>query len=538
MATYLKQHFHSGPDGAAGILFRTGNFPRSTVFRDLFESTLFKLNASDSATTAIAGHSRIETDVRARTRSLSAGDGWTRFILAHQLPNIIGTVNAEHTLVQAVPYGDLSVVTYDYTHPSGAVRRDFMIYSNLQFISSDGTIDIVGNGAGMYDFKASLGMGDTYKIMLNEFDIVPDYIGNKIDSSLYVTALDKLGVKHDDSQSIQLITSATGIKALLSYAATNSILLQVGAFGLYANLRIADNTLSEDANGVRVTKPCNDINSSDGTITTSYNSLLGTWDIKLASTIGSSGDEWDVQFADGSGGFKHLAGSRKFKYNGSGLLSYGVNHNINMEALNCFVIGDNNIIGGYNSFICGSYNYSEAIGSIFLGNGAKSSIAYSICRGFELGSLNENPSQLKGVNQELSFPMSLYTLDASPTKFKNYNESTTNWLGQDQVAKIEIDVIAKTNSGLVDPVKSAVWSKIEFGIQNIAGTISFIGSPSLTAIAPLASSFVRPITISINMHPNPLYSAFEISGTGLVGSDIKWNAIVRIITVHHHVEII
>ncbi len=47
------------------------------------------------------------------------------------------------------------------------------------------------------------------------------------------------------------------------------------------------------------------------------------------------------------------------------------------------------------------------------------------------------------------------------------------------------DVIAKTNSGLVDPVKSAVWSKIEFGIQNIAGTISFIGSPSLTAIAPL-----------------------------------------------------
>ena len=104
--------------------------------------------------------------------------------------------------------------------------------------------------------------------------------------------------------------------------------------------------------------------------------------------------------------------------------------------------------------------------------------------------------------------------------------------------KVEIDVIAKTNSGLVDPVKSAVWSKIEFGIQNIAGTISFIGSPSLTAIAPLASSFVSPITISINMHPNPLYSAFEINGTGLVGSDIKWNAIVRIITVHHHVEII
>ena len=202
MAIYQKQHFHTGPDGAAGILFRTGNFPRSTVFRDLFESSLFKLNSGDSATEVQAGHARIETDVRAIARSVPLGDNWCRFVLSHQLPTVLATPSVNHTLISSDEYGDLAVDIFNYAYPvTGQIRRDYGIRSRLSFVSTDGTIGITPDGAGEYDFSV-LTAGDTYMVMLDGTDPTPDYIGNKLDSTLYVTPLMLLGVQHIDRKGL------------------------------------------------------------------------------------------------------------------------------------------------------------------------------------------------------------------------------------------------------------------------------------------------------------------------------------------------
>ncbi len=525
MAIYKKQHFHTGPDGAAGILFRTGNFPRSTVFKDLFESVLFKLNPEDSATHDVAGHSRIETDQRAILRSLEVGDGFTRFVQSHHLPVVIAAPSGQHVLHSSVNNGDIGVDEYIYSYNSGETRMDYLVRSRLSFISSNNSIVITPNGEGEYDFHVNPAYSDTYMVIMNAGDNNPDYIGNKIDTSLYVTPSTLLGVNHGNTDTVLINTTPNGILANVNYQNTNSISIGEDALGLYANLILDGNTLSVGVNGVKVTKPCNDIISSNNSLATSYNVVTGVWDITLSSLIGSIGTH-DVQLSDGNGGFTCVTAPNniRFKFDafhggvylGTLLPTNGVSN------ATSFTIGYNQNNNSYSSYMCGRTNNNTGNSSIIYGQGAINDIPLALVRGFS--EIYGPPELMLGKRQEGSFPMIRLTANAEPSYMELVNTGITNInITLNTVWRVEIDMLANGNG----TPASAIWSKVVFGIRNINNNVEFVGNPNVTGILPEYSDFTDNISFGIQINMTNI----RIFVVGLNTEDIIWGAIVRYVRI-------
>lgn len=286
MAEYNKQHFHTGADGIAGILFRTGNKPRTGVFKDLFESQLFKLNPEDSSTWTKAGHSLVENDARAILRSVPLTDGWTRFIQGHHLPNLYLQATSDHAVGTPVTYGNLTLTPLTYTYPGTTItRKDFLLQNILSFTSTGATVTITNPTPGVYNFE-TLG-SDTYKIMLNALDASPDYIENKLGYSLYVNA-SLLKVKTYDSTTIHFTTGVNGLSASLqmsesTYAAeTGNISHYQDAEGLWSRLRHDSSLVHTTLGGlgyVHVANPLIYLVSTNGSVGIGYNSTTRTYNL-------------------------------------------------------------------------------------------------------------------------------------------------------------------------------------------------------------------------------------------------------------------
>jgi hypothetical protein len=287
MSVYVKSYFHTGADGASGVLFRTGNFPRSEVFKDLFDSQLFKLNTSDSATTDQAGHSRIETNARAILRSIPFADGFTRFTQAHQLPNLYLEAIAGHTTISSETIGHLKLSTLTYLYGTNETRKDYLLEDILSLVAGTG-ITITEAPAGTYTFAAT--SIDTYQVKLVDASSTAGYLGDLIGDGLEIDGSDELNVRTNDTDSIALSVGASGLEAdvristhTLATASCIRLLTESHANGgLYGSLLY--DTASLEINGTThklgVVNPLVNLTSDLGTVTITHDLVTRTWNLE------------------------------------------------------------------------------------------------------------------------------------------------------------------------------------------------------------------------------------------------------------------
>ena len=250
---HTKAFFFTGVDGPTGHIFRTENKPRRIEYEHLFDSTLFRLDAADSAQELEAGHIRLETDTRAKNRSFAMADGFQRAVLAHQLPVVRNSDLAGDVLINTSTANGITVEEVDYVN-SGRVRRDYIIKNGLSLTSPLGSV-VLTPVAGGYQIDVAAGVSDTYKIMTDVADAAPDYIDSKLGNGLSVNVgTHKLFVLLDPAPATDVVLSlsAAGLNATLNHTDTNTIQLLTGVGGLCGNVRYNGTWFTEDATGLRL----------------------------------------------------------------------------------------------------------------------------------------------------------------------------------------------------------------------------------------------------------------------------------------------
>lgn len=183
---------------------------------DFLYNIPFVWDVNDTATEPKPGLVKKETDARAISRSILHGDGWTRCVLAYQIPLIelmVNTVQTEIGTVTGVPLQGrgLKVTPYEKTLGTGEKRLNFIFENSMVLSNVDTSMTIVETApnTGNYVLSCPTTWAHKMKLLVGG---VADYLGNKLMNSLYISA-DTLGVKHIDSSSITLVTGATGVVA-------------------------------------------------------------------------------------------------------------------------------------------------------------------------------------------------------------------------------------------------------------------------------------------------------------------------------------
>lgn len=150
-----RGYFFSSQLGALGKLFRTGNKPDEKAFKDLFSSILFFKESSDTASATTPGHSKNETDDRAKTRSAPHADNHSRFVQAHQLTNLTvydadddSNVHASTTDDVEIRGSGISITSIKRTIGS-LFRRNFLIkvLTSKSVVISDHHVQLSGDEA-------------------------------------------------------------------------------------------------------------------------------------------------------------------------------------------------------------------------------------------------------------------------------------------------------------------------------------------------------------------------------------------------------
>jgi hypothetical protein len=241
-----KTYFFTGVDGPTGHLFRTGNKPKRADYETLMDSVPFILDPADSAKENEAGHTRIETDSRAIGRSLPAADGFSRAVLAHQLPVIKGTLDVGDVVVSTTTVSGITIK--EVTRTDGTrIRRDYIITSGLSLTSPLGSIVItpVANG---FELEVNPAITDTYKVMGDAGDGVPGYLSAKVGSGLTVDGTHRIVPVIDPAATnVALSVGILGFSAQLNYAGTNTIQLLNPGGVLTPNVRYNGTWFTEDA---------------------------------------------------------------------------------------------------------------------------------------------------------------------------------------------------------------------------------------------------------------------------------------------------
>lgn len=105
--------------------FLKNDFPSEAVFRKLFESLTFKLNKEDTAKLTEQGLAKIATDANAASRTSSAANDFTAFVVPHQLPDVV-VDNVLGDIATIATKASISITTIKRTFGS-VFRRVFKV---------------------------------------------------------------------------------------------------------------------------------------------------------------------------------------------------------------------------------------------------------------------------------------------------------------------------------------------------------------------------------------------------------------------------
>jgi hypothetical protein len=248
---HTKAFFFTGVDGPTGHIFRTENKPRRIEYEHLFDSTLFRLDAADSAQELEAGHIRLETDTRAKNRSFAMADGFQRAVLAHQLPVVRNSALAGDVLINTSTANGITIDEVDYIN-SGRIRRDYIVKNGLSITSPGGTITLTPV-AGGYQIDVSAGISDTYKVMADAADPIPGYLDAKLSTAFMIDGTHRIVPKFDPMPTnVTLSYGVPGFSAQLNYAGTNTIQI-VNPGGIFTpSVRYDGTYFTENASGLTI----------------------------------------------------------------------------------------------------------------------------------------------------------------------------------------------------------------------------------------------------------------------------------------------
>lgn len=247
-----KTYFFTGIDGPTGHVFNTGNKPKKSDYQNLFDSVPFILDVADTAKENESGHIKIETDLRASNRSLPGTDGFSRAVMAHQLPVIKNTNSVGDVVVSTTTMNGITID--EVTRTDGTkTRRDYVIRSGLSFSSPLGSLIItpILNG---YTLEVNPAISDTYKVMSDAGDPTPDYLDAKLGNGLTVDGTHRIVPLFDATPSwITLTTNPVGIYAQINSLSSNTVQIFNGA-GTTLSARVLYNGtwFTEDVTGLRI----------------------------------------------------------------------------------------------------------------------------------------------------------------------------------------------------------------------------------------------------------------------------------------------
>ena len=198
---------------------------------DFLSNIPFIFDVNDTSTEVKSGLLKNETDARAITRSTAHSDGWSRAVLAHQLPLVELMVNTVQTSIgttTGVALQGRGIKATPYTRTVGSnTRMNFVLENTMTLSNADGSMTVTETAPNTGDYVLSCPTAWAHKMKLLVGGTA-DYIGNKLMNTLYVTG-DTIGVQYIDSTSINFSDSASGLTgAVILDGAT----LSIGASGL------------------------------------------------------------------------------------------------------------------------------------------------------------------------------------------------------------------------------------------------------------------------------------------------------------------
>lgn len=245
-----KTYFFTGVDGPTGHLFRTGNKPKRADYETLLDSVPFILDVADTAKENESGHIKIETDSRAIGRSLPAADGFSRAVLAHQLPVVKGALDAGDVVVSTTTVSGITIK--EVTRNDGTrIRRDYVVTSGLSLTSAAGSIVItpIANG---FNLEVNPAIVDNFTVKADAGDVAPGYLDAKVGNGLTVNGAHQIVPVIDSAGTIVPISvGINGFLASLNTSNTNTIQLIPGV-SLSSNLRYNATWFTEDGTGLRL----------------------------------------------------------------------------------------------------------------------------------------------------------------------------------------------------------------------------------------------------------------------------------------------
>src|SRR3990167_1053209 len=201
---------------------------------DFLYNIPFIFDVNDTSDEAIQGLLKNETDVRAIARSAAHSDGYSRAVLAHQLPLVelmVNTVQTSIGVASGVALQGRGISATPYTRTVGSnTRMNFVLENTMVLSNADGSMTVTETAPNTGNYVLSCPTTWAHKIKLLVGGTA-DYLGLKLKDTLYVSA-DTIGVQYIDSTSINFSDSASGLTGVVILDGTT---LVIGASGLSLN---------------------------------------------------------------------------------------------------------------------------------------------------------------------------------------------------------------------------------------------------------------------------------------------------------------
>lgn len=278
MPTRFNRTDFFGPIGTNYHKFSTNNRPTEQEFKKLFDSIAFISETDDTASTTEQGLGKIAEDAYANQRYDNDGDGYTRFIVPHQLPTLeAGDGSIPDFLGTSVTYRGMKLTHHTYTDGSGDQRLNFKVENVLtvtRAASSSTAITIT---------QANPGDDVEIDLDLSDYALISDM-------PTYIAANESGKVKYDSGDTIDYL----GTKFSTTYFYWNSTSgeYEIADDSIDEN-KIVSTALGDGLTGGSGTKPTVDVDNStielDGTTGKVQVKDLGITKGKINSDVAGDG---------------------------------------------------------------------------------------------------------------------------------------------------------------------------------------------------------------------------------------------------------
>jgi hypothetical protein len=290
-----------------------------------------------------------------------------------------------------------------------------------------------------------------YRVMASSGDTTPDWLNGKTKESIEVDA-NKLHLVNDDAAPglgyIYGTNVTTGVKGWFIATYFGAGLWQAGA-GLGSIIPVlgTGNTATGDYATV--------LNGENNTASGNYS------------------------VAEGNGTTASGAGSHS---SGTGTVASGLNSHA--EGSGTTASGVDAHSEGVQTVASGDESHSEGVHTEAKGNSSHSSGNYSVAHLPASKSFASGRFNIKGDTEELCLFLKKITTDATPANLQNLIGNDGIVIPSDCTIDFDIRIVSVQTAGAAGTISDTVTQRILFGVQNLAGTLTFL-TTGITTIANL-----------------------------------------------------